>query len=425
MKIVHVIWGQVAVALVTFGSIRLYTEWMTTDAFGAAMLGLGIIALLESILSMALNQTQVALCARLPSGQARRQVSMGLSRLFILALMPLCVVLALGFFAASAIWPALLPAVAVVGALFLYFAAEAVKSGLLALLMLDRHYARQSTWSAGEAFLTFAGISLALMAKPDAWSFLAAHVTMRIASTAIFTFSFGGRSLLSVVDPGTARGLWREAMAHGLPVSAMGPLGWMSAFLDRFIIGGILGTAATGTYVAATGLVGRPYALTTAILSNYFRPLLFTAGEDAAAQGRIMKQWLGAAAAIGLAGACLLQVVGPFILPLLFAIDYRDGAVPLMASFAVAQTLAIMTHALDNRLLASGRSARMLLLQAVMSIATLAIIPAGTAIAGPLGATLARCLAEALKFLATLAMVCGLAGTLLRSRTAQRGGTRS
>ncbi|WJH39669.1 oligosaccharide flippase family protein [Aliirhizobium terrae] len=408
MKFFHVIWGQLVVAVVIFASIRIYTELMDAETFGAAMLGIGVIAFLESLVSMALNQTQIALCAKLPSGEERRQMSVGLAYLLQTFLAPIALLLAVACLIATPFLPGALYAAIATIALFCYFAGEALKYSLMTLLVLDQQYRRQSLWNAGETVLTFAGIIAALLLfGADAWTFLAAHIVVRIFSALLFTILFGGVSHLRGIRLGRAKARWREALGHGLPVSAMGPLGWISSFLDRFIIGGILGTAATGSYVAATGLVGRPYALTTAILSNYFRPHLFTASGNEKRQSQITMKWLAAAAVVGLGGALALLLVGPFILHFLLAADYRDGAVALMVTFAIAQTLSIMTHAIDNNLLASSRSASLLKVQTVMSVSTLAIIPVGTVLLGPLGATIARCVAEALKLFATYLLMAG------------------
>jgi O-antigen/teichoic acid export membrane protein len=408
LKLFHVIWGQLVVAVAIFASIRIYTELMDVDAFGAAMLGIGVIAFLESVISMALNQTQIALCAKLPAGDDRRQISVGLACLLLIALAPIALLLATACLVASPFVAGAFYGAVIVIALFCYFAGEAVKYSLLTLLVLDQNYRRQSLWTAGETALTVGGIVAALIfLRADAWTFLAAHVVMRISSALLFTVIFGGLAHFRGVRLENARMRQREALGHGLPVSAMGPLGWISSFLDRFIIGGILGTAATGSYVAATGLVGRPYALTTAVLSNYFRPHLFTASGDDKRQMQITMRWLVTAAAIGFGGVLALLLIGPFILQFLLAADYRDGAVALMGTFAIAQTLSIMTHALDNNLLASSRSAKLLKMQTVMSISTIAIIPVGTVLLGPLGAVIARCVAEAMKLSATYLLVAG------------------
>ena len=369
------------------------------------MLCLGAIAFMEGIISMALNQTQTALCAKLAPGEDRRQMSVGLSYLLLMFLVPVFLILAGISLALSPFFSWASLTAAAFFALIFYFAAESIKYSLLVLIVLERQFGKQSLWLAGESLFTFAGVAGALWYRPTPVTFVAAYVAMRCLSSLFFVAVLSGASHLRNIRLQSARSNWRDAIGYGLPISAMGPLGWISSFLDRFIIAGVLGTAATGSYVAATSLVGRPYALTTAVLSNYFRPRLFVESDDAQKKSMLTKQWLVAAFAIGICGVLGLLVLGPYILKFLVAEKYREGAVGLMVVFSLAQTLSISTHALDNNLLASNKSAVLLKVQTFTSFSTLAIIPIGTAIAGPLGATFARCIAEAVKLFATFLLV--------------------
>lgn len=415
MKIFNVIWGQLFVAIVTFGSIRFYTELMTPAAFGTAMLGLGILALVDGVFPMAISQTQIALCAPIDDTRIRRRLSIGLSVLFIRLVAPAFAVAILVAVMISVLLKSALPFFVVV-AITAYVFTEALKSSALTTLILERNYFRQSTWNFGEVLISFILVVSVLHFSSEWISFLATYIGARICCTFLFLYRYQGRTFLIAGDVELAKLHLKAALQHGLPVSAMGPIGWISAFLDRFIIGALLGTSATGAYVAATGLVGKPYALTTTILSNYFRPQLYLSSPVSGGRKNITLKWVIAAAFIGLSGAICILIIAPLLLPWLLASQYRDGAVAIMFTYAIAQTVSIMTHALDNNLLASGRSRSMLATQLGMSIATLSIIPLGTVVFGPIGATIARCLAEVGKFFVTWLL---LSGTFSRTRAVE------
>nr|WP_249784503.1 oligosaccharide flippase family protein [Bradyrhizobium sp. IC3195] len=413
LKIVHVLWGQIIVALVTFGGLRVYTELLDRESFGIAMLCMGAVSLLDGISVMALHQTVVALCSRLQGLEDRRRLAVGLLYLAVVGCATLALVATLVCALLSLTVPRLIFYAWVPIAIVTYLAAELTKSTQQALLSLKSDFVRLSFWSTGEAILGFGCTCMLLLVWRADWlSYLIGYFISRLLSCALFTVIFARCSFFRHVHVGAARKTIGQALTFGVPVAAMAPLGWISTFLDRFIIGSMMGAAETGTYVAATSLVSRPYALTTAVLTNYFRPQLYVAAQDSALLRQSMYRWILAALLIGAAGAIAIFAAGDFITDLMLAAPYRQGATVLMLVFSIAQTISIATHAMDNAILALGRSAKLLKIQTALSIFTVMMIPIGVFWMGAAGAVIARCFAEAAKFIGTWALFKYLSSSL-------------
>lgn len=403
-KLLDIFWGQVVVAAATFAGIRFYTEVLNKAEFGHAMLAMGFIALLDSISGMALSQTLLSRCGGHEDREHRRQLSIGLAWLLGQKVILVAAVTALSLAGASLcgwISPLWVGAPLALG---LYLLGEFAKHSLLTLLILERDYRRYAAWMSGEAILAFVCTALALVFwRSDALGYIGGYLASRIISTLLFLSVFSAGGHLRRFDLNIARADVRQALSYGAPVSFMGPLGWVATYLDRYILGAMLGAAATGTYAAATGLVARPYALTTAVLSNYFRPLYYQPGLDAFSSGerrQILRNWAAAAFVVGGGGALAFAGLGGLIATIMLAPDYRAGAPLLMAVFAISQTLAIATHSADNAVLALRGTAILLKFQIVLSVVTLFLIPLGIVMGGLLGGLIGRGLAEAVKFTA-------------------------
>lgn len=399
-RIANVFWGQIIVGLTALLSIRIYTEMLSPVEFGTTMLVLGVVALFDSFSVMALNQTLLSRCGPHSESEKRRQISIGLSWAYLkwavpsgalLALLGSAVMIGLGYQKIWAIIPALI---------ILYIVAETSKASLINLIVIERRYGHYSAWIVGEGVFVLIGTVSALhMWHADAIGFLAGYVLSRLISTSFFIVALSPTHL-RMVDLDQTHEEIRSALTYGIPVAFMGPLGWISTYLDRYILGGLLGVAATGVYVAVTGLVGRPYAMVTAVLSNYFRPFYFQSSlTHEGAQGclRILFNWVRASLLIGLTGTLAVALLGDWIANIMLAEAFREGAPLLMVLFALSHTLSNTTHAADNAILALRGSRQLLRVQIILSFGSLSLIPAGIILGGVVGGLIGRCLAEAVK----------------------------
>jgi O-antigen/teichoic acid export membrane protein len=397
--------GQMVVALASVVGIRVYTGLLSRGGFGFAMMAMGAVALLDGVIVAALSQTLLSVCAQIDDKERQRQVAVGLAfRLFRAMAIALTPLAALGIAAAAAFpdaTPALAPGIALV-----YLAEEIAKTSMVSPLIARRDYPRFSLWSATEAVVALAltGLSLAL-ARADWLGFLLGLIVARVLTTCAFFLAFFGGRYFHAIDLALAAPHVRAAVRYGAPVSAMAPIGWIGAYLDRYVIGATGGSASAGVYAAVAGLVGRPYAVTTAVLTNYFRPALFrerTTRAGMVERRRVEWRWIAVAATIGLFGAAGVGVFGGMASSLALARDYRDGAPAIMIVLSLSQTFTIMTHAADNAALSAGASARLLRIQVVLVVFALVAVPLGALRFGALGAAVGRLMSEAMKFGATL-----------------------
>lgn len=293
----------------------------------------------------------------------------------------------------------------------LYVVAEAAKASRVSLLVLDRKYGLYSLWLTAESLITLAGV-LAMLGgwRNDALGFFAGYV---LAHAACSTF------ILTVVAREHFRGFFgkldprevRLALTYGIPVAGMGPLGWVSSYLDRYIFNATLGTAATGVYAATSGIVARPYALSTAVLTNYFRPQYFRSDVIAAGSAGpriVLRAWAFSALGIGIAGLLGFALFGGAVSRLALAPEFRENSHVLFVLLAVAQIFTIMTHALDNAILSMGNSRRLFQAQIITSGVTLILIPVGAWTGGILGGVVGRIVAEIVKFCVVLVITARL-----------------
>ncbi|HMK91026.1 MAG TPA: hypothetical protein VK446_15505 [Methylocystis sp.] len=402
----HTAIGQIVVAGCALVSTRVYTELLSRDEYGFTMMAMGAVAFVDGLFVMAFNQTLLSICAGLKDDESQRSVSVGLAialfRVVALALVPLAAIgLALTAFTPLEPIYGLAPA----AALF-YLGEEIAKTSMLSPLVARRDYFRFSLWSAVEALATFASTGLSLyFVRADAVGFLLGLIAGRAFCTAGFLLAYFGGRYFHEVDRAAARPYVAQALSYGIPVSAMAPLGWVAAYLDRYAISAAGGLAEAGVYAAVAGLVSRPYAVTTSILTYYFRPQLFEGGAGVssyAGKRAVERRWVAGAAAVGFSGAVAFAALSQVVAWLALAADYRSGAQGLMIVLALAQTLAIMTHAADNATLSCGASAPLLKMQVWLAGAALVFVPVGALAYGALGAAFGRLLSESLKLGATL-----------------------
>jgi O-antigen/teichoic acid export membrane protein len=371
--------------------------------FGYVVIVLGVIALIDGLVVMAFNQTLLVLCAKEDDSAKQRKIAVNLAfgllrmiGILFLCSIPLTLLFAVAFEVGPLVFTPLL--------LLLYIAAEVVKTSMLAPLTVQKDYLRYSIWIAVEAALGLIIIAAILFKQGDSFAYFVGLVTSRILSTLIFFLTFFKGRFFKVVEELEVPGLRSEAVSYGWPLAAMAPLGWLGGYLDRYILGLLGSAASTGVYSASNGLVGRPFGLTTAILTTYYRPILFQnshAKQSTTPFLRSLCSWIAGAFVTGIVATLGLVAFGELIASLALAEEYRSDAPVIMIMISCAQTLLIMTHAVDNAVLAKGASSSLLKVQVVLSISTLFIIPLSILWLGFLGAAAGRIAAEAVKFCGT------------------------
>lgn len=407
-KAINVAWGQIFLAIVAVGSIRIYTELLDPSEFGAAMLGMGIATLLDGILIMALSQTLAYFCSRLTSTHDREVVaasfSMWLIRKYVRILPGISII---GTLVSSLFWDGYLY-VLVLGLLSaVYLIAETARASMVTLLNVNQQQSRFSVWTVVEALLQLLIVGAALhLAQATAFTYIFALVLAKVISTIAFACLFYGRSFFRSESGTRFAHLKAEATSYAIPFSGMAILGWLGTTLDRFLLGHATPLSVVGIYTGASATIGKPYAVVTATLSNYFRPMLF----EAEAMGlrrradRIFRVWTVLALLIGIGGMALTILLGPSLLPLVLAESYRDGALPIMLVLSIGLTATIVTHAFDNTILAQGSSRRLVwpqLVAILVGVSSMAVLAFHF---GAMGAAIGRVIGDMTKLVLTVAL---------------------
>lgn len=402
------IWGQVLVGALSFLGVRLYTELLNSSEFGTAMLLMGGIAFIDGLSGMAFNQTLLAQSSKISDRQSRYSYAVGLFFSYSNALLRVGAGVGAAALTLALMDYLSLRWVIALVLIFPYLVSECAKFAITSQLTIEKKYSKLSIWTSCEAFIgLLVSSTLLVLTTSDAITFITSYFLARVISSAAGIWLFGEHGNVFKNYDKTSREKVREALKYAAPVALMAPLGWVSAFLDRYVLGVMLGSGAVGSYVAATSLLSRPYALLSSFFSTYFRPKIYQQNDPICGGGmeglkKIVLIWACWALLLGCLGACLVSFFGDWISLAFLARAYREEAVQIMPLFAASLVFSIMTHAPDNALLAAGMSKPLLRLQVVMSILSLIAIPIGVALSGLLGGLYAKFGCEAAKFIATL-----------------------
>ncbi len=410
-RIIAASWGQAVAAALLFLSLRFYTGAMAPEAFGLAMLGQGAILLIDGLGAMAFVQVLAQQLKDLDRLPARVGIALGLALPFTawLALLSLpALVLAWVWLGKEGM---LLTAIGIAA----WLASEGLRNAGQVMAQLDRRLMLVSTWAAVEA-LAIVACSLLVLRYTDGHP--AALILGMLLGRAGVAFVMApvalGRPQLWRPDLAAARAAWPQAARLGWQVALMTPLGWISVFADRYIVGATTGLTEAGVFAALAGAVVRPYAIVSSGLANLYRPdFLDEAAGRPPQHAHPMRAWVRTALVTGLGGVAGIVLLGPTLADFLIRFPTEgQNTAAMMAIIAASQVLLLMTHACDNRMLAHGRSQIMLISQVVVLVLGLPLIALGASWLGVVGAALGRFANEGLKLGATWAVMTYTLGRL-------------
>lgn len=131
---------------------------------------------------------------------------------------------------------------------------------------------------------------------------------------------------------GSSHGFREKVRRYGTAFVPIALLVWLSNLGDRYVLAAFLGAGAAGQYLAAFSLASNGFLLANGVMSDLFRPMLFDAentGAPALAD-RIFAVWLVIYAIICVVALAAIALFGGWIVKLLLAEAYRDGAVEVM-----------------------------------------------------------------------------------------------
>ena len=262
-------------------SVRLLTEVMPREVFGAVNLLIGIVALGRNLFCLpffhATQRDYPEVALRCEVGMLRRIIfrDLGLSTLFLAGVIVLIGVPCSWGRSTSLLLVPLLVGLLVVENLC------AIETTLLTASRRQRSF---SVIRASEACLRpFAAVLMIRGFGPTPLFMLLGYLTAEITIYAgLFLFRverIGADSLPGSPQPTTPqfRELRKRIWRFALPLFPIAILEWISYVGDRYLIGGLIGLGSAGTYIAAYGLVSQPFFMSQGLLELLFRPIYFEA----------------------------------------------------------------------------------------------------------------------------------------------------
>jgi O-antigen/teichoic acid export membrane protein len=402
--------GQGGVAIGTLVGVRLLTEATPPAVFGSVSLLLGVLTLCRNFFNFPFCQASLRYyseaAGRGEVGVLRRVVFGYIGRSNAL-LAALATVLGIGFIAGGR--PADLMLIAI---LVVLLVVDNVRTAETDLLNAARRQRPFSILKVGEAWLKplLALVSVALFGPSP----IAVLLGYLVAAVLLYGSLFKLRSgRVGVGGPGRPEVAGAEAELRakvwhfGLPLMPIAMLDWISQLSDRYLIGGLIGPAEAGIYIAAYGLMNQPFALAQLTMELVLRPHYFEAvasGDDRRA-GVILRAWVASLAAVFAVGVVAIWFLSDPVAALCLGPRYR-GAARLMPFIAAGSAMYFLSLTVEKVFYARQQTGRCLSIRVTGAVLSLAVGVPMILASGTLGA--AR--AVPIYYGAQLAICLGVAG---------------
>jgi len=382
--------GQAGAALATLVGIRVLTEYLTLEVFGAVALLLGATTFAMSLLVNPLMQGLLRFHAdavrqgrvdvlRTAVVPMLTKVAAGAGVLFVMA------GLIQGLAKGTPLWLGLL----VAG----IFAVDATRSMEFTFLNAGRQHRPMAIWSAGEAWARL----VAAVALIVWWGGTASSVLLGyLAASSLMLWTWYGFARADAIVLGRhpvvslTEDFTQSLRTYALPLVPLAVIAWMSALADRYVIGGLWGLAEAGLYAAAYGLVARPFLMLSTITELVARPVYYSAVAegDTSRSERILWTWLLLVTVCGGVGFTIFWLFKDLIAAWLLAEPYRHSA-PLLPWIAAGYWLLILSHVFERACYAYHATRAVLLIYGAGAVAALALLYPAISIFGSAGAAAA------------------------------------
>ncbi len=397
--------SQIIGALIALTTIRMYTDLLSPEQLGAAMLALGTIALLDGVFSSSINQVIFYYGSKQNLKSYLYLILLKYKKISIFYGGALIFLIVLLIFISPKIiahtWIAILLLV------ICYVVIEPSRSSLFSFLNVISDRKKYGLQVVIDSVLTLV-MTFCLLSYTPNWIFLILGI-LAARFIALFTNDYLLKTSWVKEEQPTLDNKSNlikrdEIFRHMKPIMLMGGIGWVSSFADRFIIAAMLNIRDTGYYSIATGLVNKPYTIASDSFTAYFRPLLYKAfaNQNLNKFKKTLTYWLLSAAPVGIAGMILFYILKEPIVNLLLAEQYRGRIEEILWILAAAMTLTILTHSIDNIFLARGQGNKLYKLQLFLLPVHLIVIGLGAFYFGVIGAVCGKFTSELIKFISTL-----------------------
>ena len=401
-----VVVGNILTVLFRVVALRIFTHLMTTHAYGAANLVLGILTLGNQLLVQPVTATQV----RYQTGANRAGEGDNFTAQALRWALLSASLVAAAWLLGVAFWPFETNAsigIGMISAAVLWPIINSCRAVFITRLHAEQRIPIYVWLRVGESAFIAIITGLALLVSPGPATLIWGQVGS--VAVTIFATSFvapwstlGVFSRLLERDLGNPRFL-ESLRRYGGPFPLMSAFQWLANMGDRYVLAALLGAGATGQYLAAFTIASSGFLLANGAMSDLFRPKLFdaeTAGNHARAS-HVFTAWLTLYAAISLCGLAAIALLGHWIVWLLLAESYRANAVEIMLWIAFGYGLNGLSQAFENRLFSPGRSAKLLWSTALGAGSNLVFAFIFIPWHGVVGAAQASCCSFAVQLLVT------------------------
>jgi O-antigen/teichoic acid export membrane protein len=379
--------GQIGSVLGTLVGMRVLTEFVAPDIFGAITLILGAIALGLGTLVSPIMQAALKFYPEYSDSRV------SVLRANILAI--LFKRFAICLFVVALLSPLIISVsdihLSVVFLCSLLLMLDGMRTMETTLLNAARKQTTFALIAIGEAWgRPFIAVFAIHILGVNVESMLAAYA-LTSASILLLFYCIGKKSIsLSISEARNMPELKDAILRYSNPLSPMSVLGWMNGVGDRYLIGAFLGLEQAGIYSAVYGLVSRPFLMVSGIVELTLRPLYnqLVVKHMHREADRLLVKWLFTVALLVGAGFAGIVIFDHFIIDLFLAEKYRSG-ITLMLWIAGGYALLALTDVFVKVCYAYGYTVRILIVQVVGAVASLTLAVIGIKLFGLIGAAMA------------------------------------
>jgi O-antigen/teichoic acid export membrane protein len=188
----------------------------------------------------------------------------------------------------------------------------------------------------------------------------------------------------------TDKELLKNIWIYAMPLIPQALVGWVISFSDRYIVGGLLGTGAVGIYAVAYGVIGMPFLIVGASISQTLRPPYFDAvsNGDKRLEKKMLRTRLMTVLLVSAFGVIAVYCLRHWIAVIFLAEEYRSSTL-LMPWIAAGMGFQILAQVFDCVLFAYKRTKLILLSQIIGAIVCVLSVFLLTIRFGLLGAAIA------------------------------------
>jgi len=366
--------GQLLAAAGLLVGMRLQTEFIAPEVFGATVLMVAYGALCVGVVCTPYLQGALRFHPEMAAVGAGVALKRFIERTVLRRLLLALAVTLIGGAVYCAMFGASYWGVVLLCGLC---AVDVGRSIELAFMNAARRQREYALWTLYEAWARpIAAVACVLASRAQAAVVLLGYLLASGASLAAFHLlrrlrGEAQRETTAVLDAETRSSLLRYAR----PLIPLGLVGWLGALSDRYVVAGLLGLRAAGIYAAVSGLIGRPNLMMQQTIELAVRPVYFAAvaGRDRAREAAVYARWLSVNAAAGLALLTGALVGSDLIVRVLLGPSYVDASL-IIPFVALAQFFLIVSYTLNGYLYAHKRVGEVLLYTAVAALLTVTLV---------------------------------------------------